>query len=356
ALLGFSGIIEGRFKERITEEEKEYFRIVRDSGQRLMNTVHEILDISELTAGVVPYNPKIVQLAVPVANTFSELQLKAEEKQLDFKLDNQIGEGTVKVDEPSLVKALSNLFENAIKYTDTGHVHIKLSESSGKYILTVSDTGIGISPDYLGQMYDAFSQESSGYTKKYQGLGLGLSITKSCLDLNTIPIAVESKQGFGTTFTLTFTPAAETKEAPVIEIAQPASGQAVKVKTPKERPVVLLVEDDLNNRKTLQAILKRHYETPYAVSVSAAKEQLREHDVDLILLDLSLEGREDGLDLVAYMKAKDEYKAIPVIAVTAHAFPKDRENALTGGCDDYMSKPIDIEKLLGKISQFVERN
>jgi len=122
----------------------------------------------------------------------------------------------------------------------------------------------------------------------------------------------------------------------------------------KVKPVVLLVEDDLHNRRTLEVILKGKYETPYAVSVTEAKKQLRKHKVDLIILDLSLEGNEDGLDLVAYMKAKKRLKDIPVIAVTAHAFDTDRDNVFNAGCDDYMSKPIDIKELLGMVSKYLE--
>jgi len=188
-------------------------------------------------------------------------------------------------------------------------------------------------------------------TKKYQGLGLGLSITKSCLDMNSIPITVESKQGVGTTFSLTFTPADAVIAEPEIKI-RPVDTKTEE-KSSKEKPVVLLVEDDLHNRKTLEVILKGKYETPYAVSVAEAKKRLREHQVDLMILDLSLEGDEDGLDLIAYMKAKAGLKDIPVIAVTAHAFVTDRDNVLNAGCDAYMSKPINIKELLGMISKYL---
>ncbi|NQU28350.1 MAG: response regulator, partial [Candidatus Marinimicrobia bacterium] len=248
------------------------------------------------------------------------------------------------------VKAFSNLVDNAIKYTVEGQIKIGLNEENGKFVLSISDTGIGMSPDYLNHLYDAFSQESTGYNKKYQGLGLGLSIAKSCLDMNAIPIAVESKQGVGTTFSLTFTPADMVIAEPEVKIS-PTDTKTEKI-TSKVKPVVLLVEDDLHNRRALEVILNQKYETPYAVSVEEAKKQLREYKVELIILDLSLEGDEDGLDLVAYMKAKKRLKDIPVIAVTAHAFPTDRENVLNAGCDDYMSKPIDIKKLLEMISEY----
>ncbi|MCK5329772.1 MAG: PAS domain S-box protein, partial [Candidatus Marinimicrobia bacterium] len=299
SLLGFTEIIEDSFKDRMDEQESEYFQIISSSGQRLIKTVHSVLDISRIEAGVLPYNPEAVRLATPIELIFKEFKPAAKAKKLEFTYDSQIDDGTVKVDERSIEKAVSNLVDNAIKYTEEGQINIQLNEQNGKYVLSISDTGIGIGADYLNRIYEAFSQESTGYTKKYQGLGLGLSIAKSCLDMNGIRITVESKQGVGTTFSLTFMPADTVIAEPEIKTV------VVKVEktVSKVQPVVLLVEDDINNRKALEVILKRKYETPYAVSVAEAKKQLRKHKVDLIILDLSLEGDEDGLDLVAYMKA-----------------------------------------------------
>ncbi len=354
SILGFSEIIEQSFQDRMEEQESEYFQIIHNSGQRLIKTVHEILDISRIEAGVMPNNPEVTPLTKLIESLFNEFKPAAAAKNLEFNYDHPINDAIVKVDQPSINKALSNLIDNAIKYTEEGQITIMLNQQNGKYVLSISDTGIGITVDYLDNIYDVFSQESTGYTKKYQGLGLGLSIAKSCLDMNDIPIDVESKQDVGTSFSLTFTPSdtviaePETKPRPV--------DIKVDKTTIKERPVILLVEDDENNRKTLEVILKKNYETPYAVSVETAKKQVGKHNVDLILLDLSLVGDEDGLDFVAYMKTKKQFRNIPIIAVTAHAYNTDRENALNAGCNDYMSKPIDIKILLFKISQLLNES
>ena len=99
---------------------------------------------------------------------------------------------------------MSNLIDNAIKYTEEGQVVIKLDYDRGKYILTITDTGIGIEENYLNQIFDAFSQESPEFTKKYQGLGMGMAITKHCLEIDDISIVIDSKKDVGTTVTLTF--------------------------------------------------------------------------------------------------------------------------------------------------------
>ncbi|NQU05033.1 MAG: PAS domain-containing sensor histidine kinase, partial [Calditrichaeota bacterium] len=161
SLLGFTEIIREIFKDRMDEEENEYFQIVNSSGQRLINTVHDILDISRIEAGVFPDNPRVVRLATPIESLFKEFRPVATAKNLKLTYANQIDDGAVKVDEACIVKAVSNLVDNAIKFTEEGQIKILLNEQNSKYVLAISDTGIGIGADYLNQLYDAFSQEST---------------------------------------------------------------------------------------------------------------------------------------------------------------------------------------------------
>jgi len=350
SFLGFVEIIKDQITNQDYDGLDEHFKTIHHSGQRLIKTVHGILDISQIETGTILFSREIIPLALTVEQIYKELKPQAEAKKLKIMFDNQIDDGVIKADVSLLIKAVSNIVENAIKYTEAGEIVLTLFEQVGHYGLSISDTGIGMNPDYMKHMYDTFTQESAGYTKKYQGLGLGLSIAKRCLDLMEIDIDVESKKGVGTTFRLTFTGAEAVDtvgDKPVK--ANPKVIEAVEI----ERPMVLIVEDDENSRKVLEVQLKSTYQTCYSVSVDGAKKQLKDHAVDLVLLDLALEGEATGLDLVAYMKTKDKLKDIPIIVVTAHAFTIDRENALNAGCEDYLSKPINREKLLEKISKLV---
>jgi CheY-like chemotaxis protein len=203
----------------------------------------------------------------------------------------------------------------------------------------------------MEDLYNAFSQESEGYTKKYQGIGLGMAITKRHLDLNNVDIDVKSTKGVGTTFTLTFKP----EKKPLHKKKQ------IKQKEVKDKPtaevvdksLILLVEDDTSSQKLTEFFLKKQYNICFAVSVDEAQQQLKKYPVDLILLDLSLIGNEDGLDLVRWMRKSKTWKKTPVIATTAHAFTTDQNNCIAAGCNDYLPKPIKREKLLEKISEFV---
>ncbi|MFQ6607297.1 MAG: response regulator [Fidelibacterota bacterium] len=116
------------------------------------------------------------------------------------------------------------------------------------------------------------------------------------------------------------------------------------------KPVILVVEDDMSSQMLFKYFLKDSYDLFFAESVTKAKNSLEEHSVDLILLDLSLEGEEDGLDLVRYLRQTTAWKDIPTIATTAHAFTTDRDNCLAAGCNDFLSKPIQREVLLERVA------
>jgi len=347
AILGFTELVEDCTKDLLKGEEKSFFDTIRHSGKRLMHTVHEILDLSQIEAGVVEYNPKILDLSELVETIFHEFSPEAATKELVFTYENTATNVIISADEASLVTAISNLIDNAIKYTDEGQVRIFLKEEEENPVLLIEDTGIGMTHDYIRQMYDAFSQESMGYTKRYQGLGLGLAITKRCLDMNGVEINAKSRKGIGTAFTLVF-------KASNKELSQTFE-HVLKQPTTKQQRItrILIVEDDPNSQRLMKFYLKGNYKTYFANSVRRAKEQVIKQKIDLILLDLSLKGNEDGIDLVHYLRKQKKWESLPIIAVTAHALVTDRESCLLAGCNDYLSKPIRKADLLDRISQLL---
>ncbi len=123
----------------------------------------------------------------------------------------------------------------------------------------------------------------------------------------------------------------------------------------KQKPVVLVVEDDKNTQLLMSFLLRDEYDVCFAVSVAEAKQKMETKPVDLILLDLSLQGDEDGLDLVRYLRTFDRWKGVPVIATTAHAFARDRENCMGAGCNDYLSKPINRREMMDKIKKYIQK-
>ena len=235
---------------------------------------------------------------------------------------------------------------------------MSLEQKANQYVLTIRDTGIGISKEYLDKIYHAFTQENEGYTKKFQRIGLGMSIAKRHLDINQIDISIESTPDVGTTCTLTFRKDPGEKPAKGLPSKQNAEEEALEI-TPTteitEKPLILLVEDNPSSRKLIEFFLNGKYDICIADSVIKAKTQLENMPVDLTLLDLSLVGEEDGLSLVRWMRKTRKWQNLPVIATTAHAFTTDRKNCLEAGCNDYLSKPINRELLFEKIRACLDK-
>ncbi|NQT63743.1 MAG: transporter substrate-binding domain-containing protein [Candidatus Marinimicrobia bacterium] len=204
SMLGFMELLNKNLKDKTSEDEKKYFKYMRDSSTRLIRTVDGLLNISQLEADRIQPNPQTISLPHMVKNVFEEFKLRAHEKHLEYELLVKTEKGTVSVDEYCLYQALTNIFDNAIKYTESGGVRIIINRRYGCNQVIIADTGIGISKAFQDNLFRPFSQESEGYNRAYEGAGLGLAITKHYLDLNNIKIELESKKGEGTTITLIF--------------------------------------------------------------------------------------------------------------------------------------------------------
>jgi len=203
-ILGFTELIEDSTRDKTSDEEKDFFNVIKLSGNRLMQTIHEILDISQIEAGTYVnkiYDFDLVQL---VQELVDGMQIMAKEKKLKLEFRSTRKYVQVRADRDGIYQSISNIMDNAIKYTSKGKIVLSLRQTSGSSVLKIKDTGIGMSQDYISRLFKAFTQESEGYTKRFQGIGLGMSIAKRHLDLNKVDIAIDSTQGKGTTITLTF--------------------------------------------------------------------------------------------------------------------------------------------------------
>jgi CheY-like chemotaxis protein len=249
--------------------------------------------------------------------------------------------------------AISNLIDNAIKYTDIGFISVILhKEINDDIILDVTDTGVGISEESLENIFEPYHQEQMGYGRAYEGIGLGLSLAKKVLELNDAKIIVKSKKGKGTTFSINFGKGVQS----VDEMHE--TDIKVNIPPPKEgtvKYVVLLVEDDIMNQATIKRFLGIKYTTLMTNSSDEALEILHKNKVDLILMDISIMGHQNGLELTKDLKASKEFSNIPVIAITAHAFEKDKQNVLEAGCDSYLAKPFTKESLLEMVAGYAQK-
>jgi CheY-like chemotaxis protein len=250
--------------------------------------------------------------------------------------------------------AISNLIDNSIKYTNKGFINVILYRGGNDdIILDIKDTGIGIDQEFLEKIFEPYHQEQMGYGRAYEGIGLGLSLVKKVLALNNVKLFVKSKKGEGTTFSINFGKEVQPFEKMV------KTDIMVNIPPVTEKPVnwvVLIVEDDALNQVTIKKFIEKKHNTIITDSSDEAFEILKKKKVDIILMDISIRGKKNGLELTKELKASKEYSHIPVIAVTAHAFEKDKQNALAAGCDNYLAKPFTQESLIEMIAGYTDKS
>jgi PAS domain S-box-containing protein len=203
-ILGNTDLIEELLIDSSNEDLKECFNWIRDSGERLMNTVHGILDLSLIESGNYPHNPKSVQFYKILGTIIKKYKSITHKKNIKLSYENQALDLVISADEGQLIKALSYLIDNAIKYTDEGQIDINLKYIHNDPVLTIADTGVGIDEEYLNRIFEPFSQERTDFIVKYQGLGIGMAITKHCLEANGASIVINSQIDVGTTIVITF--------------------------------------------------------------------------------------------------------------------------------------------------------
>lgn len=207
-MLSFSSFLQDKFSAVEKDEEAELsFQSIKAAGKRLIRTIDLLLDMSEIQAESYEYNPKLIDLNIDILNNlkpeFSEL---ARQKGVEFEYSFEIGkEYEIYADEYAVNQIFANLIDNAIKYTREGKVTVHLGTKNRTQVFAeVSDTGIGMGSEYLGEIFQAFNQEDKGYTRRFEGSGLGLALVKKYCELNNATVEVESKKDSGSTFRIIF--------------------------------------------------------------------------------------------------------------------------------------------------------
>jgi len=204
SVIGFSDLLKTRFGDQLRKNERDIFGYITTAGNRLMKTVDAILNISQLEAGTILIHPVKVDLVLMAQSVVMASRSVAEENQLELNLITKMPEAIIFVDEYCIHQAIMNLVDNALKYTFQGGVEIIVSTRDDRVTLSIADTGIGIDETYQARLFEPYTQESEGYTKKYQGIGLGMALTKRYLELNHVMLELESKKNEGSTFTMIF--------------------------------------------------------------------------------------------------------------------------------------------------------
>ena len=343
-IIGFSTLLND--EDLSKEDIKEYTSLINQSGKRLIEIVNNVLDISKIQTGQIEIKRKSILINSIFSNLFTFFSPVAVAKNICLNYNNQDDKfRTLFTDEAKLHQILTNLINNAIKFTKSGNIDFGY-EMKDKYIqLYVKDSGIGIPAELFESIFDRFIQAEQTMVKNYEGAGLGLAISKGLVELLGGKIWVESEVSIGTTFFFTL-------PYNHCGVVTPIDNNYVEIPLKHSRGKVLIAEDDWISYQYLKRLLVKHDITVIHVeNGKQAVDMVRDTpDINLILMDIRMPVM-DGIE--ATIQIKEMRPDLPIIAQTAYAFEDEKSKILAIGCDEYLPKPLDNIKLNALISKYL---
>jgi PAS domain S-box-containing protein len=319
------------------EEQQDFIKTIGISGARMLNTINNIVDFSKIESGLINVDIMETNINEQIEFIYNFFKPEVYRKGIQFSFKNSLPskEAIIKTDQEKVYSILTNLVKNAIKFNNEGSIEFGY-QKKGKYLeFFVKDTGIGISEKQKKIIFDRFRQGSESYSRNYEGSGLGLSISKSYVEMLDGKLWVESEEGKGSTFYFTIPYNAVSEEKNVIKNAVSPEDKEIQIKKLK----ILIAEDDEISDSLISITLQKiSNEVLHArTGVEAVVACCNNTDIDLILMDIRMPDM-DGYE--ATRQIRQFNTNVVIIAQTAYAFSGDSEKAIEVGCNDYISKPI----------------
>jgi len=379
---GILGMTKLTLDTDLSGEQREYLDIAYSSGKSLLALVSDILDHSRIETGQMELDCHDVRLVDLVSQAMRTIELTKSDSQisLNWTIDENLP-STMALDSTRVSQVLDNLLGNALKFTSEGQIDLeiggrRLSGDQWELSGLVRDTGVGIAPDKIGEIFGTFSQVDSSFARKYGGAGLGLSITRSLVNLMGGGIHVESEPGKGSVFCFTLLATeSESVQDEVPGSSEPLKGTIVKPGEVEDLAScvqskcishpgsgegsagsglnILVVEDNVVNSGFVKRLLDlRGHRVSVAVNGKFGLEYSGREEFDLILMDVQMPEM-DGLEATRAIRWREQSSGlhVPIIALTAHASAEDRDRCLDSGMDEYLTKPLQMELLEKFMSQ-----
>lgn len=347
---------------KLTDEQHDYVHIIHQASRNMVALINDILDFSKMEANKLDLYLEEFDLhgLIHEINMTMQHLLDKKPTKLNIEYLNAVP-SLIIGDQKRIRQILVNLLGNAIKFTHRGHIDLCIecitkTAQKAELKFTIKDTGIGIPADKIGIIFDRFTQVESQYSRRFEGAGLGLAITKNLIDLMQGKIEVSSEENVGTTFWLQIPfalPAAQ-EEPKILNINAAANNLDSRELIKQARAKILLVEDNPINQKVASVmLLKLGCLVDIADDGQQAIKLAANNKYDLILMDIGLPDI-DGIETTRLlMQAKRPFPLAPIIALTAHVFEEDREHCLEAGMEDIITKPLSREAIETIIRRFV---
>ena len=359
AILGYAQLMEDELKGKELPETSEHLKKLRQSGNLLLSIINNVLDMARIESGRMEIDENYGRIEDIRQTLFEIFEDEAKKKNLAFHYTMNVEHENILTDTTKVKEIFVNILSNAIKYTPSGgSVVINVDELAcdepGYMIVRtrVSDTGIGMSQDYLTKIFDAFTREQNTTKSKITGTGLGMSIVKKYVDLLGGTITVESEPGKGSTFTVTLKHRIADGSYYIKKHAEnPESGIEIL-----EGRNILLAEDNDLNAEIAEAILERAgiktERVEDGIQCVNRIEKMPAGTYDMILMDIQMPKMDGYKATQAIRNLPDKDKAcIPIIAMTANAFEEDKRDAIAAGMNGHIAKPIQVDKLMSILAE-----
>jgi signal transduction histidine kinase len=377
-----------RYKGALDGETRELLATMHSNSMRLLKLINDLLDLVRLESGVIQVKPEPLALAEFIKGLASAARQMAEGKRIKLETVIDPTLGTALVDRDKLEKIVLNLQFNALKFTPAGgRVEICAEKQLSDLVISVKDTGIGISAKNLSNVFSRFWQADDSSRRKYQGVGIGLALVKEFTEIQGGTVAVESIEGKGTTFTVRL-PYKEAQLNPAVQVNGAAAGSTVQrpetgneewltnlyrraelfpVMTPGQEPSssvdlnhngrnvpsLLVADDEPDMLRFLKSQLNAHYCVIEAVDGQQAVDKAAQYLPDIILLDMMMPEK-DGLQACREIRHSAVTKSIPIILLTARADEETKLAALEAGASDFLPKPFSTTELHVRVTNLVE--
>jgi signal transduction histidine kinase/DNA-binding response OmpR family regulator len=343
-------------RTELTEKQRDYLEKITGAAQALLIIINDILDFSKIEAGKMTIETAPFSLDKLIVDLLDVLKIRAEQK--GIALNFKIGANTPHYcvgDSLRLRQVLLNLISNALKFTHEGEVVLsisakEISKHDAEISFCVTDTGIGMNEQQLQALFQPFSQADMSTTRKYGGTGLGLTICKQLVEIMGSDIQVVSEEGQGSSFSF------NVRLPLCTELEIPKENEVTDCHPTYHTQRILLVEDNEINQQVALELL-----TSMGLSVSVASNgqeglaRVLSEKFDLVLMDIQMPVM-DGLSATRLIRQEKQLQNLPIIAMTAHAMVGDKEKSLAAGMNDHLTKPIEINKLVGVLNRWLNVN
>lgn len=353
-ILGMSGIL---LDGQLSSEQRDYANTIKVSGESLLRLVNDVLDFSKIEAGRLEFENVDFDLVSTLQDVMKSFGFAARQKNIKINLHTDSAVPHLINGDPGRIRQIvMNLIGNAIKFTPEGEISLKVKSQDlpGDKVqlrFDVRDTGIGISKEAIGSLFQEFVQADTSTTRRYGGSGLGLSICKGLVEKMSGSIGVESEEGKGSNFWFTIIVPKGLRAQTSLTETTTITNTATKAWR------ILVAEDNQVNQLVISKILeKMGYRADVVANGKEAIEALQNRPYDLVLMDCNMPEM-DGYDATNFIRTNKSIpdNEIPIIAMTANAMPADRLRALDSGMSDYLSKPLDLKKVTVVLTKWFEQ-